>query len=102
MRLQATGSFNPDDGYSFSFVVGDSPLISFEGFTEEEVIYLRDLFDVLLPDDKCQIPPDAADEVSQPRLRTPLRDFLRTPLSLLVQYTTNGWNSVKRAIGTLR
>ncbi len=64
MRIQATGSYKPEDGYSFSFVVGDSPLISFDGLTEEEVIYLRDLFDILLPDDKCLNPQNAADGAS--------------------------------------
>ena len=65
MRLQATGSFHAEDGYSFSFVIGDSPLISFEGLTEDEVIYVRDLLDILLPEDKCLTHQNAAEEVSQ-------------------------------------
>lgn len=87
MRLQATGSFHPDEGYSFSFVVGDSPLISFEGFTEEEVIYMRDLFDIILPEDKCLTPLNAADEVSVPqsKIRPSVFSKIRQSLRVLLR-----------------
>ncbi len=65
-RFQATGSFVEDGGYSFSVCTRDNVLFSVEGLTEEEVIYFRDLLDVILPDDKCLIPLSAADDPLPP------------------------------------
>jgi hypothetical protein len=47
-RLQATGGYSSDDGYSVSICFGEGPLMTLEFMTKEEVIYLRDLFDCLL------------------------------------------------------
>jgi hypothetical protein len=65
-RFQATGSFIEDEGYSFSVCTRDNVLFTVEGLTQEEVIYFRDLLDVILPDDKCLIPPSAADDPLPP------------------------------------
>lgn len=48
--IQATGGYNPDDGYSISFVLDSKSeqLITLSGLTREDVIYFRDLFDCLL------------------------------------------------------
>jgi hypothetical protein len=53
LRFQASGSYTEDDGYSFSVCGKDNVLFTIEGLTEEEVIYFRDLLDVILPEDKC-------------------------------------------------
>ena len=60
-RFQACGSFVEDEGYSFSVCTRDNVLFTVEGLTEEEVIYFRDLLDVILPDNKCLNLPSAAD-----------------------------------------
>lgn len=48
--IQATGGYNPDDGYSIGFVLDpkSEQLISLSGLSKEDIIYLRDLFDCLL------------------------------------------------------
>jgi hypothetical protein len=65
-RFQATGSFVESGGYSFSVCTRDDVLFTIEGLTQEEVIYFRDLLDAILPNDKCLIPPSAADGPSPP------------------------------------
>jgi hypothetical protein len=65
-RFQATGSFIEDEGYSFSVCTRDNVLFTVEGLTVEEVIYFRDLLDVILPDDKCLNPPSAVEGPLQP------------------------------------
>jgi hypothetical protein len=60
-RFQAIGSFVEDEGYSLSVCTRDNVLFTVEGLTVEEVIYFRDLLDVILPDDKCLNHPNAVD-----------------------------------------
>jgi hypothetical protein len=65
-RFQAIGSFVEDEGYSFSVCTRDNVLLTIEGLTVEEVIYFRDLLDVILPDDKCLNHPNAAEDPLPP------------------------------------
>jgi hypothetical protein len=65
-RFQATASFNEEDGYCFGVCGKDNVLFTVEGLTEAEVIYFRDLLDVILPDDKCLNYLTAADDPSPP------------------------------------
>jgi hypothetical protein len=65
-RFQACGSFVESEGYSFSVCTRDNVLFTIEGLTEEEVIYFRDLLDVILPEDKCLDHLSAADDPSPP------------------------------------
>ncbi len=48
--IQATGGYNPDDGYTVAFVLDpkSEQLISLSGLSKDDVIYLRDLLDCLL------------------------------------------------------
>lgn len=48
--IQATGGYNPDDGYSIGFVLDpkSEQLISLSGLSKDDLIYLRDLLDCLL------------------------------------------------------
>ena len=49
-KIQATGGYNPEDGYTVAFVLDSQSeqLITLSGLSKEDVIYFRDLFDCLL------------------------------------------------------
>ena len=48
-KLQATGGFNPDDGYSLGICAGEeSPFVTISNLERSDLVYLRDLLDCLI------------------------------------------------------
>ena len=48
-KLQATGGYNEDDGYSVAICAGDeSPFVTISNLERRDLVYLRDLLDCLI------------------------------------------------------
>lgn len=53
--IQTTGSYSPDDGYSFTVVPDSSPLaLTLSGLTKEDIIEIASCALCLLPEEDAQ------------------------------------------------
>jgi hypothetical protein len=50
-KIQTSGGYNEDDGYSFCICFGDGPLMSLEGLTKEDIYEIASCALCMLPDE---------------------------------------------------
>lgn len=51
-KIQTLGSYNPDDGYSFTIAFGEGPCMTLEGLTKEDIFQIASCALCLLPDEE--------------------------------------------------
>lgn len=50
-NIQTFGSYNPEDGYTFSIAFGDGPAMTLDGLTKEDIFEIASCAVALLPDE---------------------------------------------------
>lgn len=91
-KLQATGGYCPEDGYSVAICAGDeSPFVTISNLERRDLVYLRDLLDCLIWKEE-----DTDYESVKGRVQTVLDEYV--PLQLVEEAADRAIHAVRDVV----